>query len=97
MGYSYTTTQSFINVSYTVTPRITPTGITTSAMTNFVLRNGSNTGGTPTAIAANVFGSYSGSSIVITTTAGSPTIAAGQGSYLFSSGAAQILFTGCEL
>ena len=97
IGYSFSTTSTIINVAVPVTPRVAPTGASVSAMTNFVLRNGSNVGGTPTAIAFNVTSSGLNQSLVVTTTAGSPTIAAGQGAFLFASGAAQILFTGCEL
>ena len=96
-GYSISTTQSLIQTSIPVTPRVAPTGITASALTNFTLRNGSNTGGTPTAVSVNVLSSSTNQSILVTTTAGSPTLTAGQGSFLFASGAAQILFTGCEL
>ena len=96
-GYSVSTGTSLINVAIPVTPRIAPTGVTASAMTNFVLRNGSNTGGTPTAIAINVGSSQANQSLSVTTTAGTPTIAAGQGAFLFANGTAQILFTGCEL
>jgi hypothetical protein len=96
-GYSVSTVTSLINVAVPVTPRVAPTGVTASAMTNFVLRNGSNTGGTPTSIAINVGSSQANQSLSVTTTAGSPTIVAGQGAFLFANGAAQILFTGCEL
>jgi hypothetical protein len=96
-GYSVSTVSSLINVAIPVTPRVAPTGVSTSAMTNFILRNGSNTGGTPTAIAINVTSSGVNQSLSVTTSAGAPTLIAGQGAFLFANGAAQILFTGCEL
>ena len=96
-GYSSSTVTSLINVAIPVTPRVAPTGVSTSAMTNFILRNGSNTGGTPTAIAINVTSSGVNQSLSVTTSAGAPTLVAGQGAFLFANGAAQILFTGCEL
>ena len=97
IGYSYTTTNTFISVPFPVTPRVSPTGITVTGVSNMVLRNASNTGGTPTSLAINVTGSFSSGNIVANTTAGTPTIAAGQGAYLFATAAAQIQFTGCEL
>jgi hypothetical protein len=97
IGYSYTTTNTFISVPFTVTPRVSPTGITVTGVSNMTLRNASNTGGTPTSLAINVTGSFSSGNIVANTTAGTPTIAAGQGAYLFATAAAQIQFTGCEL
>ena len=96
-GYSYATTASLISVPYTVTPRVSPTGITVTGVSNMTLRNGFNNGGTPTAISINVNGSFSNGSIVVTSTAGTPTIASGQGAFLFATAAAQIQFTGCEL
>ncbi len=96
-GYSYTTTGSFIYVALPVTPRVRPTGITVDTVGNFELRNGSNVGGTPTAITFTFGGTLSTQLINVTTTAGSPTIAAGNGAFLFATGAASILFTGCEL
>ena len=96
-GYSAASTTTLLNVAVPVVPRVPPTGVSTSAMTNFVLRNGANVGGTPTSITINVTSSGVNQSITVFTTAGSPTLTAGQGSFLFASGSAQILFTGCEL
>jgi hypothetical protein len=98
LGYSISTTQSLIQIPFPVTPRVAPTGISVTGVANMVLRNSGNVGGTPTSLAFNVGGStHTGTSIVVTTTAGSPTIAAGQGAWMFASGASQILFTGSEL
>ena len=97
LGYSYATTGTIISVPFTVTPRVSPTGTTVTGISNMTLRNGSNVGGTPTAISLNVSGSFSNASIVVTSTAGTPTLIAGQGAFLFATAAAQIQFTGCEL
>jgi hypothetical protein len=97
-GYSISTTQSLIMVPFSVTPRVAPTNISVVNPTFFVLRNGSNAGNFATGFAINAMSSFSAGSIVVTTTAGAPTIAAGDGAYLFSGTApSQIVFTGCEL
>lgn len=101
LGYSGTTTSTLIVIPFTVTLRRRPTGITTpSSYTGFTLYNGSYTGGAPTAIA---FGSIVGlqqASVTVTTTAGTPTLVAGQGAYLdynYTSAHMPILFTGAEM
>ena len=63
-----------------------------------VIRNGGNVGGTPTSVAFNIGGSSpNGTSFIVNSTAGSPTLTVGQGAFLFATAAAQIQFTGCEL
>jgi len=97
IGYSISTTQTVIMVPLPVSPRVSPTsyGGTLGGMT---LRNASNTGGAVQSLSLNMSGSFSTMSILVNTTAGTPTIAAGQGAFLYSaSGPTQLYFTGCEL
>jgi hypothetical protein len=92
------TTASVITVPFFVQPRVAPTGATVSNPAHFTLYNYANgTSGTPTAITFSV-GGLANASLSITTTAGSPTLAAGNPVALYpSSASALILFTGCEL
>lgn len=96
-GYSISTAGSLIMIAYAAVPRVKFTGISSSGLANLRLGNGSNTTGTPTAVSVGNNGSLSYATIVVTTTAGSPTLVAGQGAYLVGVGAAQILFTGAEM
>jgi hypothetical protein len=96
-GYSFNSTQSFIAISIPVTPRVAPTGLTVTGAFNMTLRNGGNTGGTPGSITTNVFSSGTNQSILVQTSTNNPTLNAGDGAFLFASGASRILFTGCEL
>jgi hypothetical protein len=92
-GYSYATTIALIQVAHTVTPRVTPTGITTSTVTQFSAYNGGGTTAATSAIAF-VFGGFSQSLIQFNSTG----FTGGQGSYARANTlGAQILFTGCEL
>ena len=100
-GYSTSTTNTHIFVPFSVPLRRRPTGITTpSSYASFNLFNGSNTSGIPTAIAyVNQSGQQQGV-LAVTTTAGSPTIVAGQGAYLqftYTATHQSILFTGAEM
>jgi hypothetical protein len=86
-GYAYSTNNSNWQVVFPVTPRVAPTGITTSGTINAVALN------TPTAITPSFdqAGTYSANIV------GSHTITAGQGCRLNISASSLILFTGCEL
>jgi hypothetical protein len=96
LGFAYSTTGSQFFVPMPVTPRVRPTGITISALSDFTLYNSGFTSGTPTAIAYNSGGQQS--SITVTTTAASPTIVQNQPVKMTMTGAnGYILFTGCEL
>ena len=96
-GQSIATTESLISIPLPVTPRVAPTGVSTSAMSGFTIRNGSNSGGTPTAISVGSNSAGNFYQISVTSTAGSPTLTAGQGAFLLAGTNAQILLTGCEL
>jgi hypothetical protein len=96
-GYSFNSTQSFIAISIPVTPRVAPSGISVTGAFNMTLRNGGNTGGTPGSVTTNVFSSGTNQSILVNTGTNNPTLNAGDGAFLFASGASRILFTGCEL
>jgi hypothetical protein len=96
-GFATSTTLSFINCVFPVTARVTPTGITIPALSNFSLFNYLASSGTPTAIAFDNAGTSAGF-ITVTTTAGSPTLVGGNADWLRISNAnGYILFTGCEL
>jgi len=98
-GYSTSTTNSVVFFNFPVTARVRPTGITVSDLSHFQLLNSTLGAGTPTAITFDSFNTgISGSGIQVTTSSGSPTIAAGQGAYArIINSAGSILFTGCEL
>ena len=96
-GWAKGTGSDEIFIQFPVTARVAPTGITVSAMSNFLLFNQSITTGTPTAISFD-FGGTQSAALAVTHTAGSPTTVLGQPVGLqFSGGSASILFTGCEL
>jgi hypothetical protein len=98
-GYSNTTTTSFIPFQFPVTARIAPTGIIVQNLSNFLLYNGSIVSGIPTSIVFNVSGTNAGA-VIVTTTAGSPTLTIGQGAILQptnNAAAPIILWTGSEL
>jgi hypothetical protein len=99
-GNSQSTTNNIINIPFSTRMRTRPTGITNTSLTNFSLVNGSGISGVP----VSVFHSNSGidcGQIVISCTAGTPTLVAGQGAYLNANASAAnnqfILFTGAEL
>jgi hypothetical protein len=96
LGWAYSTTNAQFNIPLLVTPRVRPTGMTISALSDFSVANQGFSSAAPTAISFN-----SGGQIVqvnTTTTAGSPTLVTGQIANLSLSGANGILlFTGCEL
>jgi hypothetical protein len=100
-GYSTSTTNTLIFVPFSVPLRRRPSGITIpSSYSLFALYNGSGTTGVPTAFSSsNTSGSQVGV-ISVTTTAGSPTIAAAQPAYLvynYTSAHRPVLFTGAEM
>lgn len=88
------TTIAYASVNHPVTPRVAPTGITTSAANTFTIYGNSAVSVTPTAIAYNAGGTLA-SFISISTASG---LTNGSGTALYANGSAsQILFTGCEL
>jgi hypothetical protein len=96
-GFAYSATGTQFYGSFQVTPRIAPTGITISSLSDFTVYNQGFTAGTPTAITRNT-ASTSTYSYTVTTTAGSPTLVTGQPSKMQITGAnGYALFTGCEL
>jgi hypothetical protein len=99
LGWAYATTGSLIYIKLPTTARVAPTGMTVNATlaANYSLINSGFTSGTPTAIAFNTSG-QDFASIIITTTAGSPTLVNNQPvefKTLTSNG--YLFFTGCEL
>ena len=94
-GVASSTTQSYVYPTFPVTARTAPTGITIGSLANYYLTSAALVNGTPTAITFST-GSIDGAQIGVTTTAGTPTIAVGQGDWLLIT-AGTILFTGCEL
>ena len=95
IGGSSSTTNSYFDFTFQVPARITPTGITISALGNYAVLNATTASGTPTAIAFGA-GSAATALLQVTTTAGTPTIVSGQTAYLFLT-SSNILFTGAEL
>ena len=91
------TTSTFVTIKMPVTARVAPTGITIPSLSLFNVFNGSLSTANPTAISFDSSGTdYV--TIAVTTSAGSPTIAAGQADlFRLNSTGAYILFTGCEL
>jgi hypothetical protein len=99
-GGAASTTVSAIYYPFNTTARVKPTGITVSSVGHFQVES-SGAGGALGSCTDLTFGqaSVNGSRLVATTTAGTPTLVAGQ-AVLFRSNASnngQILFTGCEL
>jgi hypothetical protein len=97
VGLAGSTTASSVYATFDVVPRVAPTGLTYSSLSDFRLYNSSSAFGTPTAISYGG-GGTTNIQINVTTTAGSPTIAAnGNVALYFWQPACSILFTGCEL
>ena len=93
-GWCASATQAYIEINHIVTPRVSPTGITTSAVGTFTIYGNSATSITPTAITLNAGGTQ-GSRIGVTTASG---LTNGSGTGLYANGStSQLLFTGCEL
>lgn len=96
-GMATSTTQSYYSFKLPVTARVAPTSTTVSALSDFKVFNGSLANGTPTAINFNA-GGTDYVSIGVTTTAGSPTLAAAQAClFTLNNAGGYILFNGCEL
>jgi len=91
-GYSYSATNAQVPVVLPVTPRVPPTGITSSAASTFQFQGNSNYNastitfnGASNAIASFVLGGMSGLTV------------GGGGQCVFNATSGQLLFTGCEL
>ena len=96
MGFAYSATAAQFNIPLPVTPRVRPTGITISALSDFSVLNQGFASGAPTAITFNSGGQIL--QINTTTTAATPTLVTGQTCSLALSGANGLfLVTGCEL
>jgi hypothetical protein len=98
IGFGSSTTSSYARLASSVPTRVAPTGISVSASNQFAVYSfNSAASGT----ASNVVfssGDTLGVWVQITTTAGSPTLAAGHGTQFYGNNAnAKIYFTGCEL
>ena len=97
LGAAANTTTSYVFIPLPTTARVSPTGITIPALSNFTLFNASASSGTPTSLTFDSAGTQSAMCIV-NTTASSPTLVAGQVDFLrISNVNGYILFTGCEL
>ena len=97
-GLASSTTQSFIFYTYPVIPRIPFTGITVSSAAHWTVNNYANaTGGACSSITFTCSGINTGV-VQTTTTAGSPTMVAGNSVALYPTNAsALIIWTGAEL
>ena len=97
LGYAISTTGTYINYNFPVTARVAPTGITTTALSTFIVVNAAFASSPPTSLSF-YSANPSACSMSTTTGVGVPTLVQGQGTYLNSSSASSfILFTGCEL
>jgi hypothetical protein len=97
LGFATSTTNTKVYFKLPTTARVAPTGITVPTLSPFNSYNKNYSAGTPTAIAFDTCGPDTGY-LSVTTTAGSPTLVAGEiASIQFGNSSALILFTGCEL
>ena len=93
-GYAYSANNGIGFITFPVSARTAPTGITFSSLSHFTVANSTNTAYTPTGIVIDV-GNPAGISIIWSTSTG---LTSGTPTRMYASNAsAQILFTGCEL
>jgi hypothetical protein len=91
------TTVISAQIPFDVPARVAPTGLVYSALSDFRSYNKLSVSGTPTAMATNGTG-VNGALVNVTTTAGSPTLIAGDlAQFYFATSTANLYFTGCEL
>jgi hypothetical protein len=95
-GLALGTTTTAAPIKFPTTARVAPTGVLVNAAGFFQIFNGSAASGIPTAIAFDS-ASLDYGQLIVTTTAGSPTIASAQGVLFRLATSATLLFTGCEL
>jgi hypothetical protein len=92
-GYSYSSTLALFAINFPVVARTQPTGITVTG--SYAALRGD---AASTSVSSIVFSNGgSSSSCEVVATIGVTNFTVGQGAYLRASGAASILFTGCEL
>jgi len=98
IGVGRGTTNADVFFQFLVQPRVPATGATVSSVSDFSIFNPGNSGtGSPTAIAFSLSG-ITQCTLYTTSTAGTPTIAAGSFLQLYPLNTnAKIIFTGCEL
>lgn len=96
-GYTNGTTTGLFVWQLSVPSRVPATSVSTPAVGDWFITNGSGVAGPLTGISLNTAG-VSSISIATTSTAGSPTLAAGQGSRIYANTAGSPIFAlGCEL
>ena len=95
-GVASNTTNAYVGVTFPVTARVAPTGITTSAVSGFTLVTSSVATGPVTAIGFDSAGINS-ASLAFGVTLNNPVMATNIGVDINSSSGSYILFTGCEL
>ena len=93
-GLAYTTTNALFPVTFPVTPRVAPTGITVTNTTQFQVRTASAALVTLTNLQFST-GQPNGAGISSTIATGS--LVAGNATNLYNISGGQVLFTGCEL
>jgi hypothetical protein len=93
MGQAYSTTQVLVPITFPVTARVKPTGLTVSSAGSFFVRNSIAGYVTCTAVAFES-GGIGSASLVATVGSG---LTAGNASSFFGNSPGLILFTGCEL
>jgi hypothetical protein len=87
MGYAYGTNGAIYVIPFGVQARVQPTGATITGAFNAYAKN----------VATTITPTYAGGSVNNGIILGAFTITAGEGSRIYATGGAKILFTGCEL
>jgi hypothetical protein len=98
-GGSYGAVNTIFTINFPVQARVSPTGITASAVGNYSVMNGAATTGTVTGITLNSTPTVLAAQILVTNGAASPIQTLGQYAQFGSNAGASstLLFTGCEL
>ena len=97
LGFAISTTLALVYIPLSTVARATGTGITTSTLSYYTLYNQGLATGTPTAVAFQSAGANT-VAVLITTTAASPALVAGQPvQFVINNSAGSILLTGVEL
>ena len=97
LGFAISTTQALVYIPLSTVARATGTGITASTLSYYTLYNQSLATGTPTAVAFQSAGTNT-FAVLITTTAASPALVAGQPvQFVINNSAGSILLTGVEI
>ena len=98
VGYSQTTSTSVISISLPVVTRVPITNVSLTSSVYITIYNGVGTGGASIGLSLYGLPTTKGVMLTVTTTAGTPTLVAGQGAFaLLNNAAAQLWFTGAQI